>query len=228
MNNAMNIVPVPERYLAVPPSGKGPGVLVLHAWWGLTDFIRGFCDRLALAGFVAIAPDLFSGRLARTVAEAESLRTQIDEERDAPPVILSALEALRQHPAVTPGGLGTIGFSLGGYWALWLAAQHPEAIRAATIFYATDGDSLDFQPSKAAFLGHFAEMDPYEPAPGVASLEQRLKAANRPARFYTYPGAGHWFFESDRADAYDAPAAQLAWERTVDFLHANLDAPAGG
>jgi carboxymethylenebutenolidase len=63
--------PLHNRYLAVPRSGKGMGVLVLHAWWGLNDFIRDFCDRLAQEGFVALAPDMFSGKIARTVDEAE-------------------------------------------------------------------------------------------------------------------------------------------------------------
>ena len=62
-----------RSYLAVPAAGSGPGVLVLHAWWGLTPFITGLCDRLAEAGFVALAPDLFDGRTAATPAEAEAL-----------------------------------------------------------------------------------------------------------------------------------------------------------
>ncbi len=212
-----------HQYLAVPPSGKGPGVLVLHAWWGLNDFFRDFCDRLAQEGFVVLAPDLYSGKIARTVAEAEQLISQWDEEQVVPPILLAALEDLHQHPAVTGTGLGTIGFSLGGYWALWLAIQKPQLIRAVTVFYATDGGSLDYQQSKAAFLGHFAEKDPYEPAAGVKELETRLEGANRPTAFYTYPGTGHWFFENDRPEAYDAQAAQRAWDRTVTFLHEHLD-----
>jgi carboxymethylenebutenolidase len=214
--------PSHNTYLAVPASGKGPGVLVLHAWWGLTDVFRDVCDRLAHEGFVALAPDLFSGKIARTVAEAEQHASQFNEAQDVPPIIQPAVEDLRKHPAVTGNGLGAIGFSLGAYWALWVSQQQPELIRAVTLFYGTNGGGGDFQHSQAAFLGHFAEKDPYETVEGIQALEKNLRGAHRPTTFYTYPGTGHWFFEKDRPDAYNAPAAQLAWDRTLAFLHAQL------
>src|SRR5512136_1571295 len=96
--------------LALPPSGKGPGVLVLHAWWGLNDFFRGFCDRLAGEGFVALAPDLYSGKLARTIDEAERIVSQFQEAQVVPPIVLSAVEELSQRATLTPQGLGTVGF----------------------------------------------------------------------------------------------------------------------
>jgi len=212
-----------KPYLALPPSGKGAGVLVLHAWWGLTDFMRDFCDRLAQEGFVALAPDLFSGKVARTIKEAEQHHSSFDEEQVVPPIVLAAVDELRKHPAVTGNGWGTVGFSLGAYWALWLAQQKPELIRAVTLFYGTNGGGGDFRQSKAAFLGNFAEADPYEPAEGIKALEKNLESANRPTTFYTYAGTGHWFFEKDRQDAYRPQAAQLAWERTIAFLHEQLE-----
>ena len=214
--------PVHSRYLAVPQSGYGPGVLVLHAWWGLNGFFREFCDRLAQAGFVALAPDLYSGKVAGTVAEAERLRDSWDEAQEAPPLVLAGLDALIQHPAVRGKGVGVIGFSMGGRWALWLAEQKPDLVRAVTVFYST-GEG-DFSQSKAAFQGHFAAQDPYEPEERVRALEKRLREANRPANFYTYPGAGHWFFEKDRPEAYHPQAAKTAWDRTIAFLHESLDA----
>jgi len=216
-----------NQYLAVPSSGKGAGVLVLHPWWGLNDFIRGVCDRLAQAGFVALAPDMFSGKIARTIDEAEQLVSQLNWQKDVPPKILPAVEDLHKHPAVSGNGLGIVGFSFGGFWALWLARQKPELIRAVALFYATDGGSMDFQPSKTAYLGHFAETDPNEPVSEVESLEKRLKEAHHPTTFYTYPGTGHWFFEEDRQDAYHAVAAQLAWDRTIAFLHDQLEVKSG-
>jgi carboxymethylenebutenolidase len=212
-----------NRYLAIPPSGKGVGVLVLHAWWGLNDFFRGFCERLAQEGFVALAPDLFSGKIARTIAEAEQHASQFNEAQDVPPIVLSAVQDLHSHPAVTGNGLGAIGFSLGAYWALWLPQQRPEWIRAVTLFYGTNGGGGDFQHSKAAFLGHFAETDPYETVEVIQALEKNLRSANRPTTFYTYPDTHHWFFEKDRPDAYNAQAAQLAWDRTGAFLHEQLE-----
>jgi carboxymethylenebutenolidase len=142
--------PLHNRYLAIPPSGKGAGVLVLHAWWGLNDVIRDFCDRLAQEGFVALAPDMFSGKISRTIEEAEQFVTHLDWEQAVPPEILSAVEDLSEHPAVTGNGLGTVGFSFGGFWALWLAQKKPELIRAVTLFYGTNGGGGDFQQSKVA------------------------------------------------------------------------------
>ncbi len=213
------------EYLATPRSGKGPGVLVLHPWWGLNSFIRDFCDRLAQNGFVALAPDMFSGKVANTVEEAEKLVSQSNEVQTVPPIILSAVEELRKNPAVNENGLGVVGFSFGGAWALWLATYKPEIIRAVTVFYSS-GEG-DYQQSKASFLGHFAEKDPFEPEAGIRALEKSLKSANRPTTFYTYSGTGHWFFETDRKEAYNAPAAQLAWDRTVAFLHGQLDGVSG-
>jgi carboxymethylenebutenolidase len=211
-----------KHYLALPATGKGPGVLVLHAWWGLNDFFQGFCDRLAEAGFVALAPDLFAGKVAKTIEEAEQHKNGWDEEHEAPPIILSALDRLAAHPAVTKGSLGVIGFSMGAYWALWLAEVKPELLKAVVLFYGTNSGGGNFEQSKAAFLGHFAEMDPYETESGIRDLENNLKQANHPTSFYEYPGTGHWFFESDRQDAYHAQAAQLAWDRTLNFLHDTL------
>jgi carboxymethylenebutenolidase len=212
-----------NQYLALPESGSGAGVLVLHAWWGLNEFMRSFCDRLAREGFVALAPDLFSGKVAQTVEEAEQHLHEFDEEHDVPPKILSAVEELSKLPSVAGKGLGVIGFSLGASWALWLAQKRPEDIRAVAVFYGTQGGGGDYAQSQAAYMGHFAEKDPYEPADGVQELEKSLRAANRPVSFFTYPGTGHWFFESNRPDAYRPQPAQQAWERTVAFLHSSLD-----
>ncbi len=212
----------PQSYLAIPSTGKGPGVLVLHAWWGLNDFFRDLCDRLAQEGFVALAPDLFSGKINRTIAEAEQHLSEFNEEQVAPPIVLSAVEDLHKHPAVTGNGLAAIGFSLGAYWALWLAQQKPESMRAVTLFYGTNGGGGDFQQSKAVFLGHFAETDPYETVETIQALEKNLRGANRPTTFYTYPATGHWFFEKDRPDAYNPAAASLAWDRTLAFLKRSI------
>ncbi len=210
-------------YLAIPPSGKGQGVLVLHAWWGLNDFFKGFCDRLAQEGFVVLAPDLFSGTIARTIEEAEQHQAQWDEANEVPPILLTSVESLRSYPTVSGKWLGVVGFSMGGYWSLWLAQKKPELFKAVTLFYGTNGGGGDFSQSKAAFQGHFAENDPYEAASSVQALEDTLKKASRPTTFYTYPGTSHWFFESDRPQAYNPAAAQLAWERTVEFLHNELE-----
>jgi carboxymethylenebutenolidase len=207
-------------YLALPPGGSGPGVLVLHAWWGLNANFQGLCDRLAAEGFVALAPDLYHGALAATIAEAEQLREAFDEAA-AHPEVLAAAQVLRDHPAVRGAGLGAIGFSLGGYFALWLADERPADIKAVVLFYGAG--PIDNVTAQAAFLGHFAEKDDYEDAEYIAAMEEALRGAGLDVTFHTYPGTGHWFFEADRPDAYNAEAAALAWERTRAFLHQHLD-----
>jgi carboxymethylenebutenolidase len=205
-----------KYHLALPKSGSGPGVLVLHAWWGLNDFIKEFCDRLAEEGFVVLAPDLFSGRIAKTIAEAETLNPEMDEQKEMPPLVLAAIEELSKRAS---GAIATIGFSFGAYWARWLAQEKADWLRAVNVFY---GNGWNIQQSNAAYQYHFAETDPYVSEEDKKGLAEGLSALGRPATFHTYPGTGHWFMETDRPDAYNAEAAKLAWERTIAFLREQL------
>lgn len=209
--------PTPEGFLAGPPAGRGPGVLVLHAWWGLNDTMRAFCTRLADAGFVAFAPDLYHGKVAVTIPEAEALGKALDANHlQAKAEIGDASKFLSERAGQPEKGLAVIGFSLGAYYALDLAAADPERIRSVVLFYGTGG--VDFSTSKAEYLGHFAENDEFEPQAGVDELEETLKLAGRPVTFYRYPATGHWFFEPDRTQAFNREAAGLAWNRTLEFL----------
>jgi len=209
----------PEGYLAVPKAGNGPGVLVLHAWWGLNPFFQNLCKRLARAGFVAFAPDLYHGQLATTIAEAEHLRDRL-KQKQAHADIDNAITYLHGLESVTSATFGVIGFSLGAYLALGVSREHPHDISAVVCFYGTRAG--DYASAQAAYLGHFAESDTWESTASVKRLEARLRAAQRPVTFYTYAGTSHWFFEQDRADAYNATAAKLAWQRTVAFLRTIL------
>ncbi|HLY28220.1 MAG TPA: alpha/beta fold hydrolase [Aggregatilineales bacterium] len=207
----------PDGFLAMPSTGKGAGVLVLHAWWGLNDTMKAFCTRLAEQGFVAFAPDLYHGKLADTIPDAESLVKALNTNPlQAEAEIASATNFLNERAGQSERGLAVVGFSLGAYFALELSAAHPEHIRSVVLFYGTGGD--DFSNSRATYLGHFAEHDDYEPQSSVDSLEESLKRAGRPVSFYRYPGTGHWFFERDRMQAYNPAAASLAWDRTLAFL----------
>ena len=213
-------------YLATPDAAMGPGVIVLHAWWGLTEPFRQVCDRLAEAGFVAFAPDLYRGKTAANIEEAEALSATLDQDEErCRGDITNALRVLRQHGATSPadgrGAFGFVAFSLGGAYALDMSVNLAGEIAAVVMFYATYS-GLDFRSATASYLFHFAEHDPYEPAESVAEMERELLAAGKSATFYTYPGTTHWFFEANRPDAYDAAAAALAWERTVAFLNAEL------
>ncbi len=207
----------PTGYLALPATGKGRPVLVLHAWWGLNDTIKGLCNRLAEAGFVAFAADLYHGKVTNQISEAEKLGGALDQNVDqARAEILAATAFLRQHAKSEEIGIAVIGFSLGAFYAADLSTTASDAIRKVVLFYGSGPG--DYSKSKAAYLGHYAEHDPYEDPSYAVRLETELKALGRPVNFYTYAGTSHWFFEPDRADVYNAEAATLAWERTLAFL----------
>jgi len=202
-------------YLARLENHAGKGVLLIHAWWGLTPFFKRVCDRLATEGFVVLAPDFYHGKQAATIDEARKLRSRLKQEIVAEE-ISQAAEKLHQFCCRTGDGLGLMGFSLGGYWGLWLAEHRPDLVTAAVVFYGTRHG--DYATSQSAFQFHLAETDEYVTASGVKKMQKSLAAADKVAAFYTYPGTGHWFFESDRPEAYNEPAAQLAWNRSVEFL----------
>jgi carboxymethylenebutenolidase len=154
-----------------------------------------------------------------TIEAAYALSQELNQEQ-AKKDISDAVEFLSGLDAVTRPEMGVIGFSLGAYYALGLSVDDPQRMRAVVLFYGT-GEG-DFARSRAAYMGHFAKIDEYEPEPFVRSVEQALRAADRPVTFYTYENTGHWFFEPDRPDAYNPAAAQLAWERTLAFLKDSL------
>ncbi len=207
----------PQGYLALPTTGKGSGVLVLHAWWGLNDTIKAFCTRLAESGFVAFAPDLYHGKVADTIPDAEALGSALDANHlQAKAEIAEAAMFLSKRAGQGDNGLAVIGFSLGAYYALDLGSSDPERIRSVVLFYGTG--PADFSKSRAAYLGHFAGNDEFEPQSNVDELEESLRHAGRPVTFHHYSGTGHWFFEPDRPQAYNQAAASLAWDRTLAFL----------
>jgi carboxymethylenebutenolidase len=212
----------PQGFLALPATGKGQGVLVLHAWWGLNDTIKAFCTRLAESGFVAFAPDLYHGKVADNVADAETLGKALDSNHlQAKAEIANAIMFLTERSDLTDRGLAVIGFSLGAYYALDLSAADPEHIRSVVLFYGTG--PADFSRSKAEYLGHFAGNDEFEPQSNVDDLEESLRRAGRPVTFHRYSNTGHWFFEPDVLQAYNQAAARLAWNRTLAFLKRSSD-----
>jgi carboxymethylenebutenolidase len=200
-----------NAYLA---AGGGPGVLLLHAWWGLKPFFKTVCDRIAEQGFTVLAPDYYQGRVAKTVDEAKAMLENNNEE-----LMGEAIKAAHDHlAALTQETMGIIGFSMGAGWALPVAAKEAD-VAAVVQFYGAN--IVDFQNFKAKVLGHFSDVDEWEPLEWVNKMEAEMKSANVDATLHIYPGVAHWFVEEDRPE-YDASAAQLAWERTFAFLKTSL------
>ena len=201
-------------YLALPEQPNAPGVIVLHAWWGLKPFFKSLCDRLAAEGFAAFAPDLNEGKIANTIDEAKQIMSEGDPERKH--VVVAALvDFMRGRPEVRKGALSLVGFSMGAAWSLVLASERPEDIHKAVLFYgAGEGD---FAKIKAEVLGHYSDTDEWEEIEYVRSMENDLRNAGVKTNFHIYPQLSHWFFEEDRPE-FDPQAAKLAWERTLEFL----------
>ena len=162
-------------YLTLPTGGEGPGVLVLHAWWGLNDFFKDFCERLAQEGFVALAPDLYHGKVAATIEEAEHLAEGREKEQ-ARADMDAAVTYLLQHPAVKGRGLGCVGFSMGGSSAYDLSRTRPADIVAVVAFYGGGDPEADYSAARAVDPGQTAEQDEWEPDEYIAPLEAKLRA----------------------------------------------------
>ena len=208
-----------QGYLAEPKLGQGRGVLVLHAWWGLNADVKTYCDNLADAGFTAFAPDLFHGKIATSEADAEAL-VEAHQSKEAEIDAQIAEAAVYLGKQTGHEEIAVIGFSFGAYYALSFSNAAPDHVRAVVVYYGTGAE--DFSRSKAAYLGHFAEKDDFEPKEAVGGLTAILNKAGRPETIHTYPGTGHWFAEPGVVKAYDKAAADLAWERNLKFLKQTL------
>ena len=202
-------------YLALPSVPDAPGVIVLHAWWGLNSTFKNLCDRLASEGFAAFAPDLKNGQIARTIDEAKQQMPE-NEAEQLHPIVIAAFDFLRNQPQVRKGPLAVIGFSMGATWSLVLASERPEDIGKVVLFYG-NYEGMDVSNIRADVLGHFSDIDEWEPLEGVRATEAAMQAAGLKPVFHIYPNKAHWFFEPDRPE-YDPESAELAWTRTLEFL----------
>ena len=210
-------------YLAVPESGSGPGVVVIQEWWGLDDHIADVVDRLAAEGFVALAPDLFGGRVAHDTDKAGEMMTALPVDRAARD-LAGAVDFLLANDAVTSSSVGAIGFCMGGGFVLQLAAQQGNKLGAAVPFYGV-GPAVPNQYASitAAVQGHYGEQDEFYPVAAAKEQERQIRdESGAEVEFFYYP-AGHAFHnDKDRLGTFDADAAGTAWSRSVEFLHAHL------
>ncbi len=209
-------------YLSLPPSGHGPGLLVLQEWWGLVDHIKVLADRFAAAGFVALAPDLYGGEKASTPDDAKRLLMALDMPHTAG-ALRGGAEYLRGLDAVAPKSVGAIGFCMGGQLALYSATAHPDVIDAVVDFYGIFNPKVpvDLSALRAPVQAHFGEHDKSIPRERAEALMADVAATGVRAETYFYD-AGHAFFNDSRAVVYNPDAAQVAWDRTRTFLQQTL------
>lgn len=214
-----------QGYLAVPESGSGPGVVVIQEWWGLVDHIKDLCDRFAGEGFVALAPDLYRGQTTSEPDEAGKLMMTMNIEQAAKDMSGAVDEVARRSGDAGNGGIGVIGFCMGGGLALMIGAQRGDLVKAVAPFYGLipwQGAQPDYSKMTASVQGHYAEKDDYFNPEAVAGLEKQLDAGGVQHEMFIYAGADHAFFNDTRPEVYDADAAAQAWTRVLDFFRSKL------
>ncbi|MET0649509.1 MAG: dienelactone hydrolase family protein [Pyrinomonadaceae bacterium] len=208
-------------YLSLPESGRGPGVVVIQEWWGLVPHIKEVADRFAAAGFVALAPDLYHGEVARSPDEAGKMMmalTIAQAEKD----LRGAVEYLLDHEATEGEAVGTVGFCMGGVLSLYAASKN-ERVGACVVFYGIHPKvEPDFDALRAPVLGLYAEKDSSVPPEAVRALEEKIREHGKAIETHIYPGTDHAFFNDTRPEVYDAEAAADAWRRTIEFLSTHL------
>ncbi len=208
--------------LAYPAKGGGkyPAVLVIHENRGLNPYIEDVARRLAVDGFLALAPDALSplGGYPGNDDEGRAMQARRNNEEMTEDFIAAA-QTLKSH-SLSTGKVGAVGFCFGGGMVNELAVRIPDIIVAAVPFYGRQPSSADVPKIKAAMLIHYAEMD-QRINEGWPAFEKALKAAGTKYQAFVYPKVNHGF-HNDTTPRYDEPAAKLAWQRTIDFFKKEL------
>ena len=226
----MNIVSVEIKndlisgYLSHPESGSGPAVLVIQEWWGVVPHIRSVVDRLARAGFVALAVDHYKGVETTEPDEAQKLMMGL-KVAAAGAEIAAGAEFLLSLDVVSSSNVGTVGFCMGGGLSL-LAPTVSESITAAVAFYPAM-PWPDYHPDWTKFAGkaamiHKAEADEAHAGPRIAEYQQAIESEGGEVIIFDYPNSDHAFFNDDRPEVFNAEYSQLAWQRSVEFFNQRL------
>lgn len=215
-------------YLALPEGGTGPGLLVIQEWWGLSQSLKDVCDRLAAAGFVALAPDLYHGELAdpehQEMDKAAELMTALPPDR-AGRDMSGAVDFLLGHDAVTGDGVGVVGFCMGGMLSFLIAANRGDAVKAVVPFYgfpSGDGEP-DWSGLTAVVRGHMAENDDFFGPDAARALEAKLQGLGKDVTLAVHAGTGHAFMGPHNAlGTRDEALAEQLWPEVTAFLHEQL------
>ena len=210
-------------YLAVPESGSGPGVIVIQEWWGLDDHIVDVTDRLAAEGFVALAPDLYGGKVAHGADDAGAMMGQLPVDGAARD-LAGAVDFLLGHDAVTSKTVGAVGFCMGGGFVLMLAAQQGDRVSAAVPFYGVGPAVPDtYTGLTAAVQGHYGEKDDFYPVEDAKKQEAQIREeSGAEVEFFYYDAAHAFNNDTDTMGTYSPDDAAKAWSRTVEFLNAKV------
>lgn len=210
-----------EGYMALPPLGSGPAVVVIQEWWGLVPHIEDLVNRFARAGFVAIAPDLYHGKTTKSPDEAGKMLMELDVER-AGKEISGAAQYVMQLPQCTSRSYGVVGFCMGGALAQYTATHDPNVAAAVSFYGGFKQVELPWENLRAPLLLIFGENDAGVPPSGGLELEKKLRAMGKSVDAVVYAGADHAFFNDSRPEVYNETAAQDAWDRTVRLFKSHV------
>ena len=209
-------------YLALPESGRGPGVVVVQEWWGLEDHIKDICDRFAAEGFLALAPDLYRGETTEKPDEAQQKVMALSMEQTEKD-LRGAVDHVASEQGFEGEGVGAVGFCIGGGLAVWAGTLNPKVNAVVSYYYVMPDGRPDFSKLRAPVLGHFGTEDEFVSAEDAKALEQEMRDAGADVDFEWYEGAGHAFFnDTNRLGTYDQDHARRSWKRTVSFLRQHL------
>jgi len=209
--------------LIYTPEGKGPfpGILVIHEWWGMNDWVKEQASKLSDLGYVALAIDLYRGKVATTPDEAHEIMRGVPDDRAARD-LHAAFEFLKSQSNVKKDRIASIGWCMGGGYSFNVALQEP-TLMADVINYghlATDPRSLSL--INASMLGIFGGQDRGIPVEDVKKFEQSMKQMGKKVEIVIYPDAGHAFENPNNQTGYRPNDAADAWKRTVKFLAETL------
>jgi carboxymethylenebutenolidase len=191
----------------------GPGVLLLHSFWGLTPAVKELADGLAAEeGYTVLAPDLNFGEFPASETEAVDHLGRASPDRLASLVLSSA--QLLQEKSSQPT-IAAVGFGMGGSMALWASVRLHSIVDRVVSFYGTQ--QIDFAGSRSRYMVHLAESDDYITDDETAFMEATMGLESLETSFHHYPGTRHGFADPDGA-TFDPGSSDLAWKRTVEFL----------
>jgi len=205
--------------LLFTPSGNGPfpALVVIHEWWGLNDWVKDEASRLADQGYVALAIDLYRGKVATTPEEAHEIMRGVPDDR-ASRDLVAATTYLGSQGNVDPKRIGSIGWCMGGGYSFNLAVNDPK-LKVAVINYGhLASDDATLKKINADILGIFGGQDKGIPPADVKKFESQMKALGKTVDIHIFPDAGHAFENPNNKTGYRADDAAQAWNLTTDFL----------
>ena len=214
-------------FLALPAAGgeaRKPAIVVIQEWWGVDDWIREQATRFAGQGYVALAPDLYRGHVAKSPDEAHELMRGMPEDR-AMADLKAAVDYLSSRPDVDPKRIGVIGWCMGGGYALALAVADARPKCTVINYGRLVTDPSAITRIQGQILGNFGGADRGIPVDDVKKFGGDLTKYGKLADIKIYDGAGHAFMNPNNKEGYDAAATQDAWGRIDRFIATNLKNP---